>query len=143
MSGARAADPDDEQLLPALRVVGSMEAQYAGPQAVNLGQVEALEPVRQLRALAERIGRSTDTWQKAWQGMEVLDNEGALLQSHLNVCIAGLAQLPDGAYFVQGGDDSAGSSEVRCCAGTDLMGACLQMILVCVSEGKVIVSFGS
>jgi hypothetical protein len=94
---ACAADPDDDQLLPALRLVGQIESNYAGVEAASLGQVEALDPVKQLRALAERVGRSTDSWKKAWEGVEALDKEGLLLQSHFNVLIAGLGQLPDGA----------------------------------------------
>lgn len=112
---ACAADTDDNQLLPALRLVGSVEAAYAGVDAADLGKVEALDPVKQLRALAERIGRSTDTWQKAWEGVEVLDKEGSLLQSHFNVLIAGLGQLPDGATFSPGSDESTDASAVRCC----------------------------
>lgn len=127
---ACAADPDDQQLLPALQLVGKLETHYAGVGAENLGQVVALDPVRQLHALAERIGRSTDTWHKAWEGVEALDQEGGLLQSHFNVLIAGLGQLPDGATLQQTLDDSTEAGMVRCCLPACMLCG-VQGVLLC------------
>jgi hypothetical protein len=91
-------------------LVGQIETNYAGADAANLGQVQALDPVNRLRALAERIGRSTDTWNKAWEGVEALDKEGSLLQSHFNVLIAGIGQLPDGATLSNPDESSDGAA---------------------------------
>lgn len=113
MCGACAADPDDSQLLPALRLVAELEQRYVAADGANLDEVEALGPVHMLRALAQRIGRSTETWQAAWKAVEALDQEGILRQSHFNVVIAGLGHLPDGATIPAGSADGSKVCQLR------------------------------
>eukprot|EP00892_Ulva_mutabilis_P007714 jgi/Ulvmu1/5314/UM022_0108.1 len=100
---ACASDPGDAeqtQVLEALRLVATLERSYPPAAATP---PRALDPVRQLAPLTERIGRSPAAWQHAWEQVELLDRDGALTLSHLNVMIAALAQLPDGAVL----DDAA------------------------------------
>lgn len=106
-----AGEQEDDKLLPALRLVGQLEEAYAGADSAQAGSVAALDPIRQLGALAERVGRSTDTWKKAWEGVEVLDRDGALKQSHFNVLIAGLGRLPDGASLGEEPSAAAGAEQ--------------------------------
>lgn len=109
-------DDDGTHIFEALKIVATLEGLYSGD---GPGPPRALDPVHQLAPLTERIGRSPEAWRRAWGHVEALDQQGALTLSHLNVMIAAIAQLPDGAALdatLPGA--STDTSEVRaaCCA---------------------------